>query len=102
MQYIKCEAGIAQSPEEQQNLEAFYRKAFNDYYSKRMILLKILTKVLCNIGTEIALMYVELSTQMHFKEIWDEVLGVYGLHCMKGREYFSKYRMFVKNKIDMR
>lgn len=50
-------------------------------------------------ATEIALSYVKFldsSPDKSQKDLWIDLIETYGLHCMKGRQFFDLYRNFLK------
>ncbi|XP_055843530.1 squamous cell carcinoma antigen recognized by T-cells 3 [Episyrphus balteatus] len=79
LEYLKIEVGVALSEEEIQKVDELFQKALKDYYS-----------------LEIASEYITIASKTNrATEIWDEILGTYGLHCLKGNNFFKLYRQYV-------
>lgn len=81
MKYLKIEINVALSEAEIAKVDELFQKALKDYYS-----------------LEIALEYATLAPKtQRAPEIWDEILGTYGLHCLKGNHFFKLYRQYVES-----
>ncbi|XP_065364800.1 LOW QUALITY PROTEIN: squamous cell carcinoma antigen recognized by T-cells 3 [Calliphora vicina] len=77
--YIDVELVVAQSPKEIDQVKELFRKALQDYYS-----------------CDLALKFAEFAGRSQdSKAIWQEILGTYGLNCLRGREFFKLYRQQV-------
>ncbi|CAG9808625.1 unnamed protein product [Chironomus riparius] len=78
MKYLKTEVIIAQTEEEIDNLIKVFKKALDDYYS-----------------VDIALEYASLTSRCsdkQAKEIWDDLIPVFGYDYWKGRLIWKAWR----------
>ncbi|XP_055911341.1 squamous cell carcinoma antigen recognized by T-cells 3 [Eupeodes corollae] len=80
LQFLRIEISVALSEEEIQKVDELFNKALHDYYSIEVALEFAVFASKTNRGTE----------------IWDEILGTYGLHCLKGNHFFKLYRQYVE------
>lgn len=87
MKYLKTEVTIAQTEEEIDKLIKIFKKSLDDYYS-----------------VEIALEYASLTSRCsdkQAKEIWDDLIPVYGYDYSKGRLIWKAWRDdFMKRETD--
>ncbi|KAI8128238.1 Squamous cell carcinoma antigen recognized by T-cells 3 [Lucilia cuprina] len=76
LKYIEVELVVAQTVQEIEQVKELFHKALQDYYS-----------------CDLALKFADFAQRCKDpKAVWQEILGTYGLNCLKGREFFKLYR----------